>query len=424
VTDPLDANRLAAAKLWLTTPVAGPTGNFGNMPYLAAALYAMYAVACTEVATLAADERWTLYVNPSWLAAAPVPRIAEELVHAASHLLHDHASRARSLGVTQSGSRNWTLATDACIGELLITEAWSSGALPVPSSLGLASGASAEQHFAILHRLQVEDSAPGQEPLFSGDTPTGASATGSVSACGSGADGLQRSYELPSGAAGIDSVRSRAIREQVAIAFREHITNWGTVPGEWERWAQEILDPRIPWQQVLGAAVRRTAAWANGRTEYSYSRASRRQAAVRRVVLPGMRRPAPRVAVVVDTSGSVDDGLLGQALGEIDGTLQALGTPPEGVTVIACDADVHEVRRIRDVRAAVLAGGGGTDLRPGLVAAVSGRPRPDVVIALTDGYTPWPDHPLPVPLVAALIGRYGDPLPETPPWACRAECLI
>lgn len=411
----VDDTRLAAAKLWLTTPATGSTREVGDMPYLATALYAMRAIACTEVPTIAADERWRLYVNPTWLAAAGIPRIAEELVHVISHLLHDHASRARSLDVTPAGSRDWATATHACIGELLDAESWVSGALPTPSSLGLQPEASAEQHFAAIHRLSVE------KPSASDDNDE------RLSACGSATDGLERRYELPPDidAAGVDSVRSRALREQVAIAFREHVTSRGTVPGEWARWADEILEPKIPWQQVLAATVRRAVSWANGRAEYSYSRASRRQSAVPRVVLPGTRRPMPRVAIVVDTSGSVDDGLLGQALGEIDGTLAALGTPPGGVTVIACDAAVHAVSQVRDARAAALGGGGGTDLREGLVAVVEARPRPDVVIALTDGYTPWPETPLPVPLIAAIIGRTGSSmLPHTPNWAYRAECRV
>ena len=81
----------------------------------------------------------------------------------------------------------------------------------------------------------------------------------------------------------------------------------------------------VDWRNVLHAAVRRGLGWANGHTDYTYTRISRRQAAAGPVILPALRRPVPRVGIVVDTSGSVDDGLLAQALGEIDGVLAALG---------------------------------------------------------------------------------------------------
>ena len=53
-----------------------------------------------------------------------------------------------------------------------------------------------------------------------------------------------------------------------------------------------------------------------------------------RIVVPGMRRPIPNIAMVIDTSGSVDDQLLGRALGEVDGALRALGIGASSVTVL------------------------------------------------------------------------------------------
>ncbi|WP_442972581.1 VWA-like domain-containing protein [Rhodococcus sp. JS3073] len=40
-----------------------------------------------------------------------------------------------------------------------------------------------------------------------------------------------------------------------------------------------------------------------------------------------------------------------------------------------------------------LAGGGGTDLRAGFDRVARGAGRPDVIVALTDGQTPWPAMP-------------------------------
>jgi predicted metal-dependent peptidase len=220
----------------------------------------------------------------------------------------------------------------------------------------------------------------------------------------------------------LSPVAAEAIRRTVAIEFQAN-PGRGDIPGDWGRWVSTILDPVVDWRNVLHAAVRRGLGWANGHTDYTYTRISRRQAAAGPVILPALRRPVPRVGIVVDTSGSVDDGLLAQALGEIDGVLSALGVADPQVTVLAVDAAVHAVTTVRRADAANLAGGGGTDMALGIQAAQELRPRVDVIIVLTDGHTGWPRQPAPMPVIAVLIGRTRAELPRTPDWIQRVECV-
>ena len=67
----------------------------------------------------------------------------------------------------------------------------------------------------------------------------------------------------------------------------------------------------------------------------------------------------------------------------------------------------------------VLAGGGGTDMGVGIRAAARLRPRPQVVVVLTDGGTPWPASPPPgISVVVGLIGRHNrDVRGSVPHWA-------
>jgi predicted metal-dependent peptidase len=93
----------------------------------------------------------------------------------------------------------------------------------------------------------------------------------------------------------------------------------------------------------------------------------------------------PNVAVILDTSGSMDDKNVSQALAELKGVLKAIGAT--SVTVLVVDAAVHTVQRVFDPRQVKLVGGGGTDMRVGIDAALKLRPRPHVIIVLTDGLT-------------------------------------
>ncbi len=415
----MDLDRLAAAKLWLVSP-SGGAGVDGprDLPYLAHALYGLVAVPCVDVPRATVDERWRLYINPEWLTAAPVPEIGRELAHLVWHLLADHATRARDAGVRRDTARAWRDASDVTVHSTLLPDLLVPRGLPSARELRLPPGRPAEECYAVLSRLHlIPDSADGpgardQEPL------------GPADGCGSCADGVRRTHELPDDVdahGGLGVMDARHIRRIVAIEYCEHQKRRGTQPGDAWRWARSVLEPRVPWEPVLARAVRRAVGYAAGRGEYTYTRLSRHRTPG--IVLPGQRRPVPRVALVVDTSASVDDALLTRALGEVDGVLRALGGT--AVTVYAVDAaaqSISTVRRAVDVR---LGGGGGTDMRVGLAVASAARPRPEVVVILTDGDTPWPaSRPAGAAVVIALLGRAGDVLPPTPGWAERVECRV
>ncbi|HEY5855069.1 MAG TPA: hypothetical protein VIW24_13695, partial [Aldersonia sp.] len=70
-------------------------------------------------------------------------------------------------------------------------------------------------------------------------------------------------------------------------------------------------------------------------------------------------------------------------------------------------------------------GGGGTDLRTGFAKALRARPRPDVLVVLTDGQSPWPTRRPGCRTVVGLFQRENswsehdpDYVPDGPPeWA-------
>ncbi|MFI5758618.1 cryptochrome/photolyase family protein [Streptomyces sp. NPDC051569] len=95
------------------------------------------------------------------------------------------------------------------------------------------------------------------------------------------------------------------------------------------------------------------------------------------------------------------------------------------LALICCDAAARVAVPLCRAEKIELVGGGGTDLRSGFARALRSRPRPDVIIALTDGQTPWPAAPPPCRAVVGLFPRPSrvaeenpDHVPDTPPpWA-------
>src|SRR5262249_5924071 len=87
------------------------------------------------------------------------------------------------------------------------------------------------------------------------------------------------------------------------------------------------------------------------------------------------------------------------------------------VRVLSVDTQVQAMRRVSRASQLALAGGGGTDMGAGIAAAAVLRPRPSVAIVLTDGYTPWPEHPpRGMRVVIGLLRQHA----HGPPWPAPA----
>ena len=201
---------------------------------------------------------------------------------------------------------------------------------------------------------------------------------------------------------------SEAVRQQVAVEIMRHVASRGDVPANLRRWAKERLHPKVNWRAVLRNSVRQGLVTLRQRRFPSYALRHRRAEALDPFFLPGAYGRLPRVAVVVDTSGSVSDAMLAQALGELRGVLRSGAR----VTLYSVDAEVHHVQRVFRGDPVVLYGGGGTDMRVGIARALEDGH--DLVVVLTDGYTPWPEVP---PRARVVVGLLGD-FPNGPPsWA-------
>jgi predicted metal-dependent peptidase len=251
---------------------------------------------------------------------------------------------------------------------------------------------------------------------------------------GSGVHGQARPWELhaddPSTNALSDFDR-QALQEEVARKIVEHQKEQGTLPAGWLRWAEAILKPKVNWREQLKRILRGVISEGLGhRLDYSYRRPNRRSAVYHPIYLPALQGEyKPRVACVVDTSGSISDRELMQSLAEVRAVLEALRIP---VTIIPCDAVPYEAIRVfhgsdwLKVRQG-LRGGGGTDMVAGLNAALALKPKPEAVIVLTDGHTPFPSTRPKDTAVIWAIWQYGDgepPKPPMPPWRARDVVVV
>lgn len=365
----LDSTKVAAARLWAAH----------RFPYLAGALFASRVQPAPGTGTIAIDRGWTIHADPVRVDAFAAPQLGRLFVHLVSHVVRDHAERAEAFRVDDSQRGRWTRCADAEINDdLAAVDCLPPVAADRPADLGRPDGQLAEQYFAALR-----DARPDAPPAGAGTAWWN---------CGSGADGQARSGD--SAPDGLSRGRTELLRHSTAAEIqRQHERDPGSVPAGWRRWAEATSGSHVDWRRALRAEIRRAVVAASGSVDYTYRRPSRRHATPTegdRVVQPSLYRPLPAVAIVVDTSGSMDDDLLAQALAEVDAILGRCGLRSAAVPMLAVDTEVHAVRRVRSARDVRLVGGGGTDMAAGIAAALTQQPRPDVIVVLTDGYTPWP----------------------------------
>lgn len=393
----LDEEKLFAARLYAVR----------CRPYLATALFALKVVESRHVPTMAVDRHWRCYVSPAFVDRRPVRELAGIWVHEVSHLIRDHHGRgdryAARHELSGPGERlRMNIAADCEINDDVFGDGLVCPEDAVrPSDLRLARGQLMEDY---LRQFRL---GPHTNAFAWLD-------------CGSGADGLERSWDLGAdGAQVLTAQEQDAVRFRVAQGIKGHP---GSVPQGWLRWAEEAFHPPQPWRELLGSAVRSAVSGPGVGEDYTYGRPSRRSAGVPKVIMPSLRRRPPRVVVIVDTSGSVSDAELGSAILEITAIVRAVGGRRDLVSVLSCDAAAHVTGPLCQAEGISLVGGGGTDLREGFAKAL--RSRPDAIVVLTDGQTPWPASS-PCRTVVGLFARppqidEDDPeyVPDTPPsWA-------
>ena len=380
--------------------------------YYATALWKLVPVRTPGLKTMAVDANWRLYYDPETLAVWGPEQAAAVLTHEVGHLIRSHHARAEAIG--NIDRTLWNYAGDAAINDDLIRAGFALPDPVTPEYLGLPADGIEETYYELL-RAHAD---PASSPNDPGDRDDQSNEGGEEDemGCGSGAGAPALPCELPANdpdTPAVSAATARITRRQVAEAVREHASSKGvgSVPAGLHRWAQETLSPpRIDWRTQFASMLRRAVAWHAGQMDWTYSRPGRRQ--LPGIITPAMREPALNMSVVVDTSGSMSATDLTAALAEVGGIIKAGRN--RALTVVTCDSASEVTVGVHSPSQITLTGGGGTDMRIGIDAALAARPRPDVVVVLTDGGTPWPAAATPVPLVIGLINPMSYP---TPPWA-------
>ena len=220
---------------------------------------------------------------------------------------------------------------------------------------------------------------------------------------------------------GADSTAAPEQEAEEARAWSERIVRAHAGDGAHSMLRTLLADvprTRTPWEQVLRVQLARSLAPQPG---ISWSRPARSWIANQGRSAGGKRMPwtpgfsasrvVPRLVLIVDVSGSIEDGLMQRFAREIEAISRRLEA---GLVLIIGDDCVRSVQSFEpgrlDLAGLRVDGGGGTDFTPLLEEA--GRHDPDIVVVLTDLEGPANLRPR-WPVIWAVPERYAQ---VTPPF--------
>lgn len=350
-----------------------------DAPYISSVLHGLIPVATPGLETMGTTEHMVLMYDPEWIFTVDKPGeddvLAGILMHECMHVVRKHIERFGGV-LTAEEKYLANVAMDIAINPDLIRAGWrlTPKAL-MPGMYGLPEGRTAEWYFAELKKKQLGVVAGG---VCSG-------CCGGIAANGGRHTEKERQIDLVLGRPEVDQSR---IINTAAEAIKKHIQEGarGRFPAGLKQTIERLdAPPRIDWrgtlQHVIGRATGRIK---SGGRDFSLRRPSKRSYS-RGLLRPGLIQQIPEICIIRDSSYSMGREQLEAAVSETIGIIRATGVD----TIWFLDADVEVAfknrLRLSDLDQLPVHGRGGTNFYAAIQEAERLRPRPDLIVYITDG---------------------------------------
>jgi len=373
--------------------------------------------------TTATDAR-KFYYNAEFIDCLSIEETQFMLSHEALHCALSHFSR-RQHRVTHK----WDLSCDYAINPLLIKD----GLTPPPGTLHLREyeGMTAEEIYPLIDDLDdqetldqhiyddsnsegennlapppkddseadntTKDKSPsqGKGSQQSPEQQTGQS--GSQSSENNKEGGGQSQSSKPDDKNGKGAEKPQPLthqeKENLTIQWQQRLAGAaqqamqaGKLDGEMARMVDFLLQPQLPWRNLISRYLNAIA-----RDDYSYTRPSTRRGDP--AIYPSLRSAQLDIAIAIDTSGSISTNEINEFVSEIDSLKAQMRAR---VTLIACDSQLakgcpwvfepwDEFSLPKSIK-----GGGGTRFTPVFDWANQQDKLPDILVYFTDAEGEFP----------------------------------
>ena len=301
-----------------------------------------YAIPTAGVRVNPESGHFEMAYNPDFFEGLPDNQKAGVLKHEFYHLIFDHVTTRKPEGVPH---QKWNIAADLAINSHLVGELPEQCCMPGEGPFAeLPLGQSAEWYLA---NLPEDDESEGQQ----GDGEGGEGEPSDGEGQGSGGQGEPQEGEGEAAGAGgepqefddhsgwgegdntANEIAKQRLKEAIKDAAQEasKAGNWGSVGADCRKEILDRLTAKVDWKKVLRYFIK-TSQKANRSS--TVKRVNRRYAYIH----PGKKvNRTAKIAISIDQSGSVDDGMLARFFAE----LNKLANLAE-FTVIPFDTEVGE----------------------------------------------------------------------------------
>lgn len=367
--------------------------------YVSSVLYGLVPCFIEGLGTMGVTPGLVHIIDPKWIMQFNEFQGAFLYMHEISHVLRDTTGRR--------GGRDPDLfnqAADIAINDDLIAAGWTppdgKNAPLTSGTHGFPKGLTAEEYYDLLLQRRQKKPPPkggGQKEQQPSEAPGGTDkkeadpddpphlCSGKCGGIAGNPGELESKLDKEIGRSQLDK---KAIQRQALDDIRQAAAQGrGNMPaGLRSLITLDKKKSKIPWYRKLASFLRRaTGQVQSGGLDFSISRPSHSSYA-RGIPRPGLVQQEPVVLFIEDTSGSMGHPQLKTVRREARAIMLGLGL--DKVWWMDADAAVAAPPRqvsVRDLERLPIHGGGGTDFRPALEAGLKLRPRPDIIVYLTDG---------------------------------------
>ena len=323
-------------------------------------------------ATAATDGR-NFYYNTRFIKMLKPKEVEFLFGHEVLHCVYDHFGRR--------GDRNpqlWNIADDFCVNADLKKHHVGEFITSVPCLYDHKyDGMSAEEVYDILYekadKIDINDLLNRMiDDHMDGDDEQD----------GSGGDGNEEGKGRPR----LSKEERQQIKDEIkeAMLAAASASDAGNIPAGVKRLIQELTEPKMNWRELLRMQLESTI-----KSDFTWMRASRKGWHMD-AVMPGMKvDPMIDIAIAIDASGSIDERMLKDFLGEVQGIMDSF--PAYKIHIITFDTDTYNPAQydsdnLDDICDYEVAGGGGTDFDCIFKYLKDNEIEPKRLVVFTDGY--------------------------------------